>query len=907
MLQDSSSSVSGTTIKTTCAYCGVGCGIKATVIDEKNHQVTIKGDEQHPSNYGRLCSKGSALGDTVSQEGRLLYPQIGSIQADWDMALDDVVARLKDTLERFGPEAVALYGSGQLLTEDYYVANKLMKGFIGSANIDTNSRLCMASTVAGHKRAFGTDTVPGCYEDLELADLVILTGSNTAWCHPVIFQRLQAAKEKRPQMKVVVIDPRRTATCELADLHLPIQSGTDTQLFSGLLVWLANRGRIDSPYITNHTTGYEQVLEQAVSTAADIDSVAITCGLEPDTVRQFYQWFEEYEKTVTAWSQGVNQARQGTDKVNAIINCHLATGRIGKPGCGPFSLTGQPNAMGGREVGGLANQLAAHMEFNRADDIDRVSRFWNAAHMAQQPGLTAVDMFDAVYDGKIKFIWIMGTNPVVSMPNADKVRNALQRCPNVIVSDCIKDTDTTRVADVCLPACGWSEKDGTVTNSERRISRQRALFPASGEARPDWWIISEVGKKLGYQSTFNYQQPVDIFREHASLSAFENSKPDDKNPSARLRDFNIEALAGLNQKEYDSLEPVQWPAVRRIENYGRMFADGHFYTESGKATFVVPENIPPVATDAQYPMILNTGRIRDQWHTMTRTTLAPRLNQHIDEPFVAVHPDDARAAGLADNELACVVSPYGKAILRVSISEEQQEGACYAPMHWTGVLSRSGRIDSVVHPLTDPFSRQPDSKASQVKLEPFHAKQHSVLITRTRQALPEADYGVEVHSAHCFRYEIAHGEEVSHDSWLPSSKELKEFCYHDPAMGYKRRVLVNSTGQLLAILLVSKNPIEADRQWLEQCFDKQDMPEEDVWRRMAAEPPVGKNAGPVVCACFGVGEKAICRAISNEGLNTPEALGRTLNAGTNCGSCITELRRLIKREFCGNYSAPSKE
>ena len=900
MLNDSTRLSFNTPIKTTCAYCGVGCGIQATVTDAKNHKVTVEGDSQHPANYGRLCSKGSALGDTVSLEGRLLHPHIDGIQSDWDMALDNVTSRLKDTLERFGPDAVALYGSGQLLTEDYYVANKLMKGFVGSANIDTNSRLCMASTVAGQKRAFGTDTVPGCYEDLELADLVILTGSNTAWCHPVVYQRIQAAKQNRPEMKIVVIDPRRTATCELADLHLPIDIGTDTLLFSGLLVWLAASDQLDKAYIGSHTTGFEQTLLQAQSEASDIQQVATGCGLSIESVQQFYQWFGQTENTVTAWSQGVNQARQGTDKVNAIINCHLATGRIGKPGCGPFSLTGQPNAMGGREVGGLANQLAAHMDFNCTDDVNRVARFWKAANIAQKPGLTAVDLFDAVHEGKIKFIWIMGTNPVVSMPNADKVREALKRCPHVIVSDCIRDTDTTRVADVCLPACGWSEKDGTVTNSERRISRQRALFPASGEAKPDWWIISQIGKRLGFNGVFDYQHSVDIFREHAALSAFENHIPNTNYPTARLRDFNIGGLAELNHREYDELDPVQWPVKESLMDSGRMissrmFSDGQFYTESGKASFVVPEQLVRITSDDEYPLVLNTGRIRDQWHTMTRTGLAPRLNQHINEPVITVHPDDAMKTGVVDNELACVESSHGKAILRTFVSSDVEPGACFAPMHWTGVVSSSGRIGAVVHPETDPFSRQPDSKASQVRLKPFHVEWHAVLITRKRQILPDTDYSVEVRSAHCFRYEMGHGKPGIPDSWLPLSEGGAEFSFDDPAEGYRRRMFLDNAGHLFAMLLVSPAPVDADRHWLEQCFGKLNLPKGDMWRLLAAEPPAGESAGPVVCACFGVGEQTICRAIGNEGLNTPEALGEALNAGTNCGSCIPELRRLIKQ------------
>ncbi|MDD5124832.1 molybdopterin-dependent oxidoreductase, partial [Methylovulum sp.] len=589
------------TIQTTCPYCGVGCGITATV-GAGNRQVQIKGDKTHPANFGRLCSKGSALGETVELQGRLLEPHIHGQATSWEDALDLVANTLLDTMAKHGKDSVAIYGSGQLLTEDYYVANKLMKGFIGNANIDTNSRLCMSSSVAGHKRAFGADAVPCCYEDLELADLIVLIGSNTAWCHPVSFQRIRAAKEANPNLKIVVIDPRRTATCDIADLHLPLAAGSDTTLFNGLLNYLVawgecanpNRGRIivgvrtlnptyiDSDFIDNHTEGFELAL--AASSGATLEHVAATCQLTPEAVQQFYDWFTATEKVLSLYSQGVNQSTSGTDKVNSIINCHLATGRIGKPGMGPFSLTGQPNAMGGREVGGLAHQLAAHMDFATPGDIDRVARFWQTDNIPQQGGLPAVALFDAIYNGKVKAVWIMGTNPVVSLPDADKVKTALQRCPFVVVSDCIADTDTAAFAHVLLPAQGWSEKNGTVTNSERRISRQRSLFngggagslpaaalppslggggagslpaaalppsvgvggagslpaaalppsvgvggagslPAAalppslggaGNAQPDWWIICQVARRMGFKEAFAFQHPAEIFREHAA-------------------------------------------------------------------------------------------------------------------------------------------------------------------------------------------------------------------------------------------------------------------------------------------------------------------------------------------------------------------------------------------------------
>jgi len=433
-------------VRTTCPYCGVGCGLLVSA------DGSVSGDPKHPANFGRLCSKGAALGETLSPTGRLLQPAIAGRSASWDEALDLIAARFAEMIDCHGPDAVAFYVSGQLLTEDYYVANKLMKGFIGSANIDSNSRLCMASSVSGHIRAFGEDIVPGCYEDIEEADLAVLVGSNTAWCHPVLFQRLAAAKKTRGT-RVVVIDPRRTETCDIADLHLPLRPGSDVALFSGLLRYLADRDACDIGWMTRYTTGFDAALACAPSLA---EAATITDSPIAD-LTAFYDWFAVTDRTVTLYSQGVNQSAAGTDKVNAILNCHLATGRLGRPGMGPFSLTGQPNAMGGREVGGLANQLASHMGFDDPADIDRVRRFWRAPYIAQHPGLKAVDLFEAVSAGSIKAIWILGTNPAASLPRAARVRAGLASCPFVVVSDCW-ETDTTRLAHIVLPAAGWEKK-----------------------------------------------------------------------------------------------------------------------------------------------------------------------------------------------------------------------------------------------------------------------------------------------------------------------------------------------------------------------------------------------------------------------------------------------------------------
>jgi assimilatory nitrate reductase catalytic subunit len=494
--------------RSTCAYCGVGCGVLLT--PDGHGGLDVKGDPDHPANRGRLCSKGAALGETVGLDERLLAPRHHGREIGWDAALQTVADRFANTIARHGPDSVAFYVSGQLLTEDYYVANKLMKGFIGSANIDTNSRLCMASTVAGHRRAFGTDTVPGTYEDLDEADLVVLVGSNLAWCHPVLYQRVLAARAARGT-RIVVIDPRRTASCEQADMHLALAPGSDVALFNSLLVALREGGALDEGFL-RHVEGFDDTLEAALA-----DDPAKT-GLSAEEIDAFCRMWMGTERVVTVFSQGVNQSAQGSDKVNAILNCHLATGRIGRPGMGPFSVTGQPNAMGGREVGGLANTLACHLELEDPAHRAAVQAFWESGPLPQAPGLKAVEMFRAVGRGDIRALWIIHTNPAVSMPDADAVKAAIAGCDFVAVSDVTGATDTARLADMLLPATAWAEKDGTVTNSDRTISRQRAVLPAPGAARPDWAILAEVGRRMGFHAAFDYAGPAEIFREYAALS-----------------------------------------------------------------------------------------------------------------------------------------------------------------------------------------------------------------------------------------------------------------------------------------------------------------------------------------------------------------------------------------------------
>lgn len=874
--------------RTTCPYCGVGCGVMAIPrSDERTSAPPVSGDTAHPANYGRLCVKGSSLHETTSSQGQTLYPRVLGSRVSWERALDEVSGAIRAAVEQHGPESVAFYLSGQLLTEDYYVANKLAKGFIGTPHVDTNSRLCMSSAVAAHKRAFGEDVVPGCYEDLELADLLVLTGSNTAWNHPVLYQRMKAAD--RPGRRVVVIDPRRTATADLADLHLAVKPGTDAVLFNGLLVWLADTGALDGDYIAKHCNGFEETLAVARASAFAPQKVAEVCDLPEQDVVTFYRWFAETARTVTAFSQGINQSASGTDKGNAIINCHLATGRIGRSGAGPFSLTGQPNAMGGREVGGLANTLAAHMEYDTPGAGERIGQFWGTDRIPAAPGLKAVDLFEAVHRGDIKVLWVMGTNPAVSLPDSARIREAMKHCPVVIVSDCIAKTDTTELADILLPAEGWGEKDGTVTNSERRISRQRRFLPVSGEARPDWRILAEVGQRLGYRDAFAWKSVADVFREHARLSALDNDG---------TRQFNLSGLIELSDGDYEELDPVQWPVTAsQPGGQARLFRDGRFSTDDGRARFVaVSPRLPEAEPEQAREMIINTGRIRDQWHTMTRTARSQRLVQHRSEPFVDVHPEDLAPLGLRSGGLARLTGrrDQGSFLGRVRAEPGQRRGEVFVPIHWNGQFSVGALASSLIAPVTDPVSGQPESKYGVVSVTPVKAAWHGRLL-RPRMAPGgwTADYWSKVPQAHCDAWWVAGCEPVAWQRqvtrWLGGVPDL---VMEDRASGvYRAARLVE--GRLQGVLMVAADADDLpDASWLASLFDGRVLSRQERRGLLSARDVDVADVGPLVCSCFGIGERQIEAAIK-DGARDVEALGQQLKCGTNCGSCIPELKACL--------------
>lgn len=867
-------------VRTTCPYCGVGCGVRAQQADER--LLRVSGDETHPANQGRLCVKGAALGETLNSETRLLTPQVGGHSTSWDQALQEVATRLHSTLERYGPESIALYLSGQLLTEDYYVANKLMKGFLGSSNVDTNSRLCMASAVAAHKRAFGEDIVPCSYEDIDYCEQVVLVGSNAAWAHPILFQRIAQAKADRG-IRLTVIDPRRTATCELADDHLPLRPGSDLALFNGLLTYLHDRNQIDNKFVNQHTNDIERAL---ATNRLSLEETARHTGLSVTTIERFFSQWSSTRNTLTLFSQGINQSARGSDQGNAIINCHLATGAIGRRGMGPFSLTGQPNAMGGREVGGMANQLAAHMDFDKAA-VDRVERFWNAKAMARAPGLKAVDLFQAMQAGKVRFIWILGTNPVVSMPASLEVRRALEVCETVVVSDCHRNTDTQRFADVLLPALPWGEKDGTVTNSERCISRQRCISPPMGEARSDWEALCGVASRLGFENAFDFPSAAAIFREHAALSAFEN---------AGDRLFNLGELKGLSDEDYDALAPTYWPSKENP------FPGGQFSTPDGRARFVATPTV--AAPAAPGSLTLNTGRLRDQWHTMTRTGLVPKLNQHAPVPTITLHPDTARDNAIHQHDLVELCGPSGSALGLAELNDEVTPEQVFVPMHWTAAFSRQSAVNAAVSVAADPVSGQPALKHGQVTLT------KRVISRWMRVFAPTIDH-----------QELLRGfDEETLPFWsrLPLNGlglegvqlELGATNLDVPPALLAR---LNDWDEPHSTARVTMKASPADTA-VSKCMAFGENRNLIWWASLAPSydllPPLPQAApdsvsasrktgtsadgSPLICVCHTVSEAEIQSELAKD-CTTVTELGVRLRCGTNCGSCVPELARLVRQ------------
>jgi assimilatory nitrate reductase catalytic subunit len=869
-------------VRTTCPYCGVGCGLRVT--RQADGQVTIEGDAEHPANLGRLCAKGLTLGATLGLEDRLLSPSVDGKPVEWSFALDQVAQAIKRCLNDHGPDSIAFYVSGQLLTEDYYVANKLMKGFIGSANIDTNSRLCMSSAVAGHIRAFGEDLVPVDYRDLEQAELLVLVGSNTAWCHPVIMQRIRAARAARPALKLVVIDPRRTPTCEEADLHLPLRAGTDVALFNGLLVWLTEHGYADHKYIDEHTEGCAAALAAARSSSSDIAATAQACGLAAAGVEEFFQIFGRSPRAITLFSQGVNQSSAGTDKVNSIINCHLLTGRIGRPGAGPFSITGQPNAMGGREVGGLANQLAAHLRLENHAERSAVQAFWQSPVIASKAGLKAVELFEAVADGRIQLLWIIATNPVVSLPDSAHIQAALRRCPMVIVSDCVADTDTLKFARIKLPASAWGEKDGTVTNSDRTISCQRSFLNRPESTRPDWWILCQVAQRLGHAKHFAYQAVHEIFDEHVQLTQVARQFG---------RQLNLDHWAGLSAAAYAKLSPTQWPRRRQDRSHTRLFADGKFSTPSGKAQLIAtPLRLPRHERSLDYPVILNTGRQRDQWHTMTRTARAPSLAA-----------EDLERQRLVAGSLVQVISRQGRCIARLRSSGELSAGSAFMSIHWSDSFASDSRVANLIDSVVDPISGEPEFKHTPVRIEPLQARWQGFLLSREQPRTRPADWSAGTRTAFGWRTELTGFHASLPDAqWLrdriPATEAFKSqwLEYEDVDAGsYRAACFID--GLLHTVLIAEQQTPLPSRSWLQAQFASNELSPELRRSILTGRPSqADEDPGVTVCACHSVGTTAIAKALA-AGADSITKLGDCTRAGTQCGSCKPELQRMLQKHL----------
>ncbi|WP_454830956.1 nitrate reductase [Pseudoxanthomonas wuyuanensis] len=908
-----------TRTRSTCCYCGVGCGvlIDAEHVDGGPSRIVgIEGDPQHPANFGRLCTKGRNLPQTSADPtGRLTHPELRRLRneprhpVDWAVALDTVADRLAGIVQQHGPDAVAFYVSGQLLTEDYYVFNKLAKGLIGTNNIDTNSRLCMSSAVMGYKLALGADGPPTCYEDLELAKTVLFAGSNMAYAHPVLFRRLEEARERDPEVRWIVIDPRRTDTAAMADLHLAIQPGTDVALFNGMLHHLIWEGLVDSAFIAGHTEGFAElkqlVRDYTPRMAADL------CGIAVVDLIQAAEWFGRSPAALSLYCMGLNQSVHGTDKNLALIHLHLATGQIGKPGAGPFSLTGQPNAMGGREVGGMATMLAAHREIGNDQHRAEVEQLWGLpAHtLSARPGLSAVPLFEALRSGKVKAVWIACTNPVHSMPDIGRVREALQHAEYVIVQEAFRNTDTVPYADVLLPAATWGEKEGTVTNSERRISRVRQAVPAPGQARPDWWIANEVARRIearlappGVAPMFEFKEPSAVFDEHRRLTVG--------------RDLDI---GGLDYARLEAEGPLQWPfAAGAAEGQVRRYGDGAFATGNGKARFhATPYRPVAEPTSARFPLRLLTGRLRDQWHGMSRTGRVPGLFAHSPEPGLRMQPEDAARRGLVAGELVRVSSKRGELVLPLELSDEVNSGTVFAAMHWSGQFLSSGGINEVSQPAVDARSQQPELKHAAVRVEKAEFGWH--LLAARRGDVLAMQAAVQPLLKDCGFAAIglysetgapeekawlvlrAAADSAPSEDWLETLVEALDLASGPDTLEYRdaRRGLLKRVGwrtqadgsHIDGLLLTDAQRNPTSESLLDTALSGR------AWHgsRLAvfAHSGGGGARDAVVCNCMQVRESQI-RAQVAQGAGVVE-LKQRLGCGTVCGSCLPQLAQLCRQ------------
>ncbi|GAB2900330.1 nitrate reductase [Uliginosibacterium flavum] len=895
--------------KSTCPYCGVGCGV--IIQHDGARVIEVRGDPEHPANFGRLCTKGSTLHFTARPESRLLYPELRTSKGEararvsWDVALDTAADKFASVIREHGPDAVGFYLSGQLLTEDYYVFNKLAKGLVATNNVDTNSRLCMSSAVAAYKQTLGADAPPCSYEDFDHSDCMLIAGANPAFAHPIAFRRIEAAKAARPDMKIIVVDPRRTDTAASADLHLAILPGTDIWLFNAMLHVLLWEGYVNMPWVREHTEGFE-ALRQVVRDVTPAVAAGI-CGVPADDIIKAAKWWGEAQAPLSLWCMGLNQSHHGTHNGTALIALSLALGKIGAPGCGPFSLTGQPNAMGGREVGGLSNLLSAHRDLANPAHRAEVAALWGIESVPEKPGYSAIELFEAVREGKVKALWIACTNPAHSMPQQALIREALEKCEFVVLQEAYANTETAPYADLQLPALTWAEKEGTVTNSERRITHVNAAIPGPGETRADWAIARDfalkLGEKLGQPDAarlFAYPTAESVFLEHAE--------------STRGRDLDI---TGLSYTLLDERGPQQWPfAAGASEGATRLYADGKFETASGKAQFIVPAtSLTSEAIDARYPLRMTTGRLRDQWHGMSRTGKAARLYSHVDEPRIDLNSSDLDRRSIADGDLVRVKSRRGSIVLRAHATEEVRPGHAFIAMHWgRNVLSSSG-VNELTLNKVDPHSKQPELKHAAIQIEKIELPYQALLMRSAVYAdaanqlsleraaalepwLRKFDYAAVSLAGRDFPsvvLRIAHSSPIPAE-WLAELDALMdlqgEHCmaYSDARRGVSKKAIVEegmltglrltgetAAGGWLKELMIERAPTDTVRRWLFAPLPK--------------APVAGSARGRIVCNCLNVSENEIRAAVAG-GANL-DALQASLKCGTSCGSCVPELKRLV--------------
>ncbi|MBA1274683.1 nitrate reductase [Stutzerimonas azotifigens] len=892
------------TTASTCCYCGVGCGVLIEHDGTRIHNV--KGDPDHPANFGKLCSKGSTLHLTGDIAARGLYPELrlgkglARARIDWDNALDHVADRFAEAIREHGPDSVAFYISGQLLTEDYYAFNKLARALVGTNNIDSNSRLCMSSAVVGYKRSLGADAPPCSYEDIELSDCLLIVGSNMAYAHPVLFRRLEEAKARRPEMRVIVVDPRRTDTCDLADLHLAIQPGSDVALFHGLMHILLWEGWVDRTFIDAHTEGFEAL--KALVRDYNPAMVSELCAIPVEALQQCARLIGNAPSFLSLWCMGLNQSTAGSAKNSALINLHLATGQIGRPGAGPFSLTGQPNAMGGRETGSLSNLLPGHREAGNPEHRKEVAAYWGVEQLPETPGLHAIDLFEKVRAGKIKALWIACTNPAQSVPDQRGVHEALATCPFVVVQEAFFTTETCRYADLLLPAASWGEKEGSVTNSERRVSRVRSAVPAPGEARADWSITCDFARRLEIRlhpeqpSRFDYQRPDQLFDEYKALT--------------RGRDLD---LTGLNYALIERIGPQQWPFPDgSVTGTTRLYANRVFPTANGRARFIAEHyQAPRERREARYPLTLNTGRLRDQWHGMSRTGTAAQLFGHVEEALLGLHPDDMRRRRLLEGQLVRLRSRRGSLILPVTRDDTLQPGQAFLPMHWGDRFLKGLGCNVLTLPDHDPLSKQPELKHAAIEVEQvalpwqfFALVEHDVQrrFNALRPLFEAFDYASfslagRDRPALIIRAAANQAPESAQLQLIDQLLGLQEgpvLAYDDVQRSIGKRVRIEEN-RIVSLRLAGET---VARHWLKGLWQSGSADAElRRWLLAPLSAPPGKAGSAcdrTLCNCMNVSQQAVASGIA-AGLDL-DGLKRELGCGTSCGSCVPEIKRMLARQ-----------